>query len=147
MRPLLRDEGSKDMSFPAEYMFKDHPEWDIESENFDPVAFVVDAMDRNGVAQAVLLTAPDGTDYDEYSGRALREHPDRFFLGSASFDPNDVMGTIRGIERHVKEHDAKLIQFFPAGTSPTGGGRASPPRSPRPPTPTTCPRAARRARS
>jgi hypothetical protein len=117
MHRQLKDDDSKEMEFPAEYMFKDHPTDREDTEEWDPVAYIVDAMDRCGVAQALILADPDSKHFAE-TERALTTHPDRFFLGSANFDPNDVMGTLRRIERHVAEHDVKMIQFFPSGNHP-----------------------------
>ena len=53
LEPKLRDAESKDgFSFPAQYMFKDLPP--EAEENVDPVAVVLDNMDRFGVERAMI---------------------------------------------------------------------------------------------
>src|SRR3954454_9164169 len=84
LAPHLKDEESKGFSFPAQYMFKDVPE-NLE-DNVDPVAVVLDNLDRFGVAQAMVGVRKDRGD----SVRALEDHPDRFF-GSVEVDPNQGM--------------------------------------------------------
>jgi hypothetical protein len=52
LAPHLRDQESKDFRFPAQYMFKDVPP-DIE-ESIDPVAFLMDNLDRHNIEKAML---------------------------------------------------------------------------------------------
>jgi predicted TIM-barrel fold metal-dependent hydrolase len=105
----LRDSESKDgFSFPAQYMFKDLPP--EADENVDPVAVVLENMDRFGVARAMVPAKKERED----SIRALKEHPDRFF-GSVELDPNGGMDTLRYMEEMVDLFDVKAFTSFPAG--------------------------------
>jgi uncharacterized protein len=105
----LRDRESKDgFSFPAQYMFKDLPP--EADENVDPVAIVLENMDRFGVQRAMVPAKKDRED----SIRALKEHPDRFF-GSVELDPNGGMETLRYMEEMVDLFDVKAFTSFPAG--------------------------------
>ena len=107
--PHLRDKESREeFRFPAEYMFKDVPE-DLE-DNVDPVAVVLDNLDRFGIAQAMIGVAPDRED----ALRALRDHPDRF-LASFAVDPTQGMDGVRALEHAVTELGAIAATTFPAG--------------------------------
>jgi predicted TIM-barrel fold metal-dependent hydrolase len=109
LKPLVRDHESRDeFEFPVEYMFKDVPG---DTDQDDNVAFVISEMDRYGIDQAMVGYVTKGE-----TGRALREHPDRF-LSSASVDPNRGMDAVRDLERAV-EHGAVSAQVFPAGCNP-----------------------------
>ena len=109
LKPLVRDHESRDeFEFPVEYMFKDVPD---DTDQDDNVAFVISEMDRYGIDQAMVGYVTKGE-----TGRALREHPDRF-LSSASVDPNRGMDAVRDLERAV-EHGAVSAQVFPAGCNP-----------------------------
>src|SRR5579884_537158 len=86
-RSLLKDQGSAEMKFPAEYMFR-HLPGTIEKE-MDPIEATLAEMDRHGVE--IGLIGCEGI-----SARALKEYPERF-VGSANVDPNDVTGSVRKI--------------------------------------------------
>ena len=85
LRPQLRDAGSKEMAFPAEYMFKDVP--DPADEGDDPIAATFAEMDRFGIETGLFGASPDALE-------AKRRDPKRVAL-SLEVDPNDVMGAIR----------------------------------------------------
>ena len=73
LAPHLRDDESKEFKFPAQYMFKDVPE-DLD-DNVDPVAVVLDNLDRFGIERGMIGVGP------EQGGRPAapsRDHPDRF---------------------------------------------------------------------
>jgi uncharacterized protein len=106
--PHLKDEESKTFTFPAQYMFKDVPE-NLE-DNVDPVAVVLDNLDRFGVAQAMVGVRKDRGD----SVRALQEHPDRF-LGSVEVDPTQGMEGVRYLQEMVETFGIKAATTFPAG--------------------------------
>jgi uncharacterized protein len=109
LKPLVRDHESRDeFEFPVEYMFKDVPG---DADQDDNVAFVVSEMDRHGIDQAMVGYVTKGE-----TGRALRDHPDRF-LSSVSIDPNRGMDALRAIE-HGVENGAVSVQVFPAGCNP-----------------------------
>jgi len=109
LKPLVRDAESQDeFEFPAQYMFKDVP---TDYDEDDNVAFVLTQMDRHGIDQAMVGHVTSGE-----TGRALREHPDRF-VSSASVDPNRGMKAVRDLEAAVAE-GAVSAQVFPAGCNP-----------------------------
>jgi hypothetical protein len=111
LRAGLMDEESKEMAFPAQYMFKDVPA-DVDPEA-DPIAVVLGEMDHFGIDKAMVGIGLDRT----ISTRALTEHPDRFF-GSYEVNPNLGMEGVRNLVRAYEEHGIKAATTFPAGTNP-----------------------------
>jgi predicted TIM-barrel fold metal-dependent hydrolase len=109
LKPQLRDAGSADMQFPAEYMFKEVPNHLDEGD--DPVDVTLGEMDRLGIA--IGLVGLGG----EASKRALKEHPDRF-KASVEIDPNQITEAVRRIRRAHDEHDIRAVSTFPAGCNP-----------------------------
>lgn len=110
LAPHLRDKESlEEFKFPAQYMFKDIPE-DLE-DNVDPVAVVLDNMDRFGVEQAMVGVGPGRDD----ANRAMKEHPGRF-LGSVAVEPNDGMDGVRHLVDAVENYGARAATAFPAGS-------------------------------
>jgi len=109
LAPHLRDKESKEeFRFPAEYMFKDVPP-DLE-DNVDPVAVLMDNLDRFGVAQAMISVGPGRDDAE----RAITEHPDRF-IPSATVDPNEGMDAVRSLVDLHDRYGIKAATTFPAG--------------------------------
>ncbi len=106
----LRDRESKeDFTFPAQYMFKDVPDFqDLE----DPVEALIAEMDAYGIRRGMLNVA---TNLD--ARRALHEHPDRF-IPSWDIDPNRGMEAIRELEQAVEQLGVRSAQVFPAGLTP-----------------------------
>jgi predicted TIM-barrel fold metal-dependent hydrolase len=109
LKPQLRDAGSADMQFPAEYMFKEVPNHLDEGD--DAVDVTLGEMDRLGIA--IGLVGLGG----EASRRALKEHPDRF-KASVEIDPNQITEAVRRIRRAHDEYDIKAVSTFPAGCNP-----------------------------
>ena len=110
MRPLYKDrETIESMEFPAEYMFKNVP--DLVEPDVDPVAWVLEAMDRHGIEIAKVGLSDNGI-------RAKREHPERFVLGLDLRDVNDVMGSVRAIHEAKADHDIVSVGVFPCGQFP-----------------------------
>ena len=111
LRAGLMDDESKEMEFPAQYMFKDVPD-DIEA-GADPVAVVLGEMDHFGIDKAML-----GVSFQRStSTRAIQEHPDRFF---ASYEVNPNLG-MQAVRDLVKAHETlgiKAASAFPAGMTP-----------------------------
>jgi hypothetical protein len=105
----LRDEGSKKMAFPAEYMFKGVPKY---GEIDDPVELLVSELDRFGISQSLLNVGSS-----EDGRRAVRDHSDRFFAGW-DVDPNRGLEAVRDLEAGVREFDVKAAIAFPAGLYP-----------------------------
>src|SRR3546814_4905450 len=72
-RELLRDSESQTMAMPAEYMFHDVPEKEIDRQA-DPVAITIAAMDQHGIGVGLVSVSAA----PELAARALRDHPARF---------------------------------------------------------------------
>jgi uncharacterized protein len=98
------------MEFPAEYMFKQVPNY--LPEGADPVETALQEMDVCGVAIGMI-----GSPYGDVAQRALKEHPDRF-VASLEVDPNDITKAVRRIRKAKEEHDIKAVTSFPAGCNP-----------------------------
>jgi predicted TIM-barrel fold metal-dependent hydrolase len=109
MKPLLRDEESSRMEFPAEYMFKGVPNHLDEGD--DPVNVTLAEMDKYGVA--IGLVGIGG----KTAARALKEHPDRF-RASLEIDPNDITTAVRRIRAAHAEDGIVAVTSFPAGCNP-----------------------------
>ena len=108
LRKGAKDPESKDMSFLAEYMFKDVP--DSVDEDEDPVEVTIAEMDRYGIDIGLVgLTRLTREARDRYPGR---------FLLSLEVNPNDVMEAVRSIRRAKDEQDLAAVTFFPAGCLP-----------------------------
>jgi predicted TIM-barrel fold metal-dependent hydrolase len=115
MRKGFMDEESKDMEFPAQYMFKTVPK-DID-ENADAISVVLDEMDHFNIEKAMLgIGGRADVDRGE-TARALKEHPDRFFA-SYEVDPNRGMQGVRDLVRAHEEFGIKAATAFPAGMLP-----------------------------
>jgi uncharacterized protein len=106
--PLLKDADSKEMDFPAEYMFKDVPRMEDAG---DPVEITLAEMDRWGVSRGMIFAEGD------VATRALAEHPDRFF-GCLEIDPNDISGAVRQVRSAFDRYRIKAVSSFPAGCNP-----------------------------
>lgn len=106
---ILDKEAREQFTFPAQYMFKDVPDFDsIE----DPVALLVAEMDRFHVQWGLLNVGSNPV-----ARQAVTDHPDRF-VGGCSIDPNSGMDGVRHLERAYHEHGARSAQVFPAGLVP-----------------------------
>ena len=106
----LRDRESKeDFTFPAQYMFKDVPEF---ADLRDPVETLVAEMDLFGIRIGMLNVA---TSLEARRARQL--HPDRF-LASWDVDPNRGMEAIYELEQAVEQLGVTSVQVFPAGLTP-----------------------------
>jgi predicted TIM-barrel fold metal-dependent hydrolase len=110
MKPMLRDDESPNMQFPAEYMFKDVP--NHLEEGSDPIDVALGEMDKYGVAMGLIGGA--GSDQ---TTRAIQKHPDRF-IASVEVDPNEITKAVRRIRRAHEEHGIKAVTTFPAGCNP-----------------------------
>jgi predicted TIM-barrel fold metal-dependent hydrolase len=109
LAPHLRDKESlEEFKFPAQYMFKDVPA-DLD-DNVDPVAVVLDNLDRFGIDRAMIGVSHDRED----ALRALKEHPDRF-IASAAVDPTQGMDGVRFLVDMYETYGARAATTFPAG--------------------------------
>ena len=109
LKTQLRDDESRGMEFPAEYMFKGVPNYVEEGQ--DPVEVTLAAMDAHGVAMGLVGIGADVTK------RALADHPKRF-VASLEVDPNAITKTVGRIRRAHAEHGIKAVTTFPAGCNP-----------------------------
>ncbi len=109
LRAMAKDAESKEMEFPAEYMFKDVP--NRLSDEVNPVDVTLAAMDEHGVAVGMVGLG------NEVTLEALARHPDRF-VASLEVDPNDITKTVRRIRAAHGEHGIVAVTTFPAGCSP-----------------------------
>jgi predicted TIM-barrel fold metal-dependent hydrolase len=115
LRKGFMDEESKDMEFPAQYMFKEVPK-DID-ESADPIAVVLDEMDHFNIERAMLGIGGRADVERTNSQRALEQHPDRFFA-SYEVDPNKGMEGVRDLVRAYETFGIKAATAFPAGMLP-----------------------------
>jgi uncharacterized protein len=106
----VRDRESKeDFRFPAQYMFKEVPEFaDLD----DPVDALRTEMDAHGVTRGMVNVA---TNLE--ARRAVAQHPDRF-IASWDVDPNRGMEAIHELEQAVEQLGVRSAQVFPAGLTP-----------------------------
>jgi predicted TIM-barrel fold metal-dependent hydrolase len=109
MRKALHDEESGRMEFPAEYMFKQVPNYVEEGQ--DPIEVTLGEMDKYGIAVGLVGIGADVTK------RALRDHPDRF-AASLEVDPNEITKAVRRIREAHDEYGVKAVTSFPAGCNP-----------------------------
>jgi predicted TIM-barrel fold metal-dependent hydrolase len=107
LAPHLKEE-SQDYKMPAQYMFKDVPA-DLD-ESIDPVALLIDQLDRNNIETALLGFNPDNPD----CVRALTDHPSRI-VACLEFDPNDTMTALRRVKDLHEQHGLRAVSTFPAG--------------------------------
>ena len=111
LRAGLMDDESKEMEFPAQYMFKDVPA-DVDPEA-DPVAVILGEMDHYGIDKAML-----GVSFERStSTRAAKDHPDRFFT-SYEVNPNLGMQGVRDLVKAYETLGIKSATAFPAGMTP-----------------------------
>ena len=111
IREQLKD-GSKDLDFPVEYMFKHVPK-ELYGAS-DPIALTLHEMDRFGIEVGVTGVG------DEVSRQALKAHPDRF-VGQGFVDPNRGMEGIREMVRQHEELGVSCFTAFNAGYKPQVG--------------------------
>ncbi len=106
---ILDKEAREKFTFPAQYMFKDIPNYD---EIDDPIELLLTEMNRFKITHGMINVATN-----EKARRAIREHPDRF-IASWDVDPNEGMDAIRKLEVGVREFGVRSAQVFPAGLTP-----------------------------
>jgi predicted TIM-barrel fold metal-dependent hydrolase len=106
---ILDKEAREKFTFPAQYMFKDIPNYD---DIDDPIELLVTEMDRFRITHGMINV---GT--NPKAQRALAEHPDRF-IASVDLDPNEGMDAVRKLEAAVRDLGARSAQVFPAGLTP-----------------------------
>jgi uncharacterized protein len=110
LRPNLRDQASREMAMPAQYMFRDIPD---DPSDADMIAWTLDQMDGHGIAQALIGTSLEGG----IQADAIARHPDRFF-GCLHVDPNGGVPVLREIQRAHDELGIRGVSLFPSGCNP-----------------------------
>jgi|TARA_B100000809_G_scaffold58000_1_gene54257 hypothetical protein len=108
IRAQLKD-GSTDMDFPVEYMFKNVPK-ELYG-NKDPISVTLHEMDRFGIDVGLIGVGGD------ISRKALDNHADRF-IGQGSVDPNQGMEGVRSMVRQYEEFGVRSFGAFNAGFNP-----------------------------
>jgi len=109
MDGALKDDGSKAMEMPAEYMFRQVP--NHLPDGADPIEVALGEMDHCGVAIGMIHVG------SEVADRALADHPERF-VACIDVDPNDIMGALRRIRDAHERWDLKAVTTFPGGLLP-----------------------------
>jgi predicted TIM-barrel fold metal-dependent hydrolase len=104
-------QSREEFAFPAEYMFKDVPEKDLDAD--DPISTTLHEMDRWGVERGLIGVGEPG----DIGELALKRHPDRF-IPSGNADPNEGMEGIRKIVRAYETWGIRAVGCFPSGTFP-----------------------------
>ncbi len=111
IRKQLKD-GSTDLDFPVEYMFKNVPKELYGTK--DPISVTLHEMDRFGVEVGLIGVGGD------VSQKALKDHPDRF-VPQGGVDPNRGMEGIRSMVRQYEEFGVRSFGAFNAGFNPQVG--------------------------
>jgi predicted TIM-barrel fold metal-dependent hydrolase len=106
---ILDKEAREQFTFPAQYMFKDVPDY---GEVDDPVAVLLAEMDRFGITVGMLNVSTNPVAREAVAG-----HPDRF-VASFNVDPNEGMEAVRKLDAAARELDVRSAQVFPAGLLP-----------------------------
>ena len=111
IRKQLKD-GSTDLDFPVEYMFKNVPK-ELYG-NKDPISVTLHEMDRFGVEIGLIGAGGD------VSRKALQTYPDRF-VAQGGVDPNKGKKGIQDMVRQFEEFGVRSFGAFNAGFDPQVG--------------------------
>jgi predicted TIM-barrel fold metal-dependent hydrolase len=114
LAPNLRDEASRRMAMPAEYLFKDIP---ADPSAADMIAWTIDQMDVHGIDRSLIGVSLDDAPGAQLQNDAVAHHPERF-LGCLHVDPNGGMEAIRAIVRAHDEWGIRGVSLFPSGCNP-----------------------------
>ena len=111
IRKQLKD-GSTDLDFPVEYMFKNVPK-ELYG-NKDPISVTLHEMDRFGIEIGLIGAGGD------VSRKALQTYPDRF-VAQGGVDPNKGKDGIRSMVRQYEEFGVRSFGAFNSGFDPQVG--------------------------
>ena len=111
IRKQLKD-GSTDLDFPVEYMFKNVPK-ELYG-NKDPISVTLHEMDRFGIEIGLIGAGGD------VSRKALQTYPDRF-VAQGGVDPNKGKEGIQDMVRQFEEFGVRSFGAFNAGFDPQVG--------------------------
>jgi predicted TIM-barrel fold metal-dependent hydrolase len=104
-------ESKEDFAFPAQYMFKDVPEGDLDAD--DPIGTTLREMDHWGIERGMIGVGDAGGTGE----LAIKQHPDRF-IPSLGIDPNRGMESINEMVRAYETYGIRAVTAFPAGYFP-----------------------------
>jgi len=111
IRKQLKD-GSTELDFPVEYMFKNVPK-ELYG-NKDPISVTLHEMDRFGIEIGLIGAGGD------VSRKALQTYPDRF-VAQGGVDPNKGKDGIRSMVRQYEEFGVCSFGAFNSGFDPQVG--------------------------
>lgn len=111
IRKQLKD-GSTELDFPVEYMFKNVPK-ELYG-NKDPISVTLHEMDRFGVEIGLIGAGGD------VSRKALQTYPDRF-VAQGGVDPNKGKEGIRDMVRQYEDFGVRSFGAFNSGFDPQVG--------------------------
>ena len=111
IRKQLKD-GSTDLDFPVEYMFKNVPK-ELYG-NKDPISVTLHEMDRFGIEIGLIGAGGD------VSRKALQTYPDRF-VAQGGVDPNKGKEGLQNMVRQFEEFGVRSFGAFNAGFDPQVG--------------------------
>ena len=111
IRKQLKD-GSTELDFPVEYMFKNVPK-ELYG-NKDPISVTLHEMDRFGIEIGLIGAGGD------VSRQALQTYPDRF-VAQGGVDPNKGKEGIRSMVRQYEDFGVRSFGAFNSGFDPQVG--------------------------
>ena len=111
IRKQLKD-GSTDLDFPVEYIFKNVPK-ELYG-NKDPISVTLHEMDRFGIEIGLIGAGGD------VSRKALQTYPDRF-VAQGGVDPNKGKDGIRSMVRQYEDFGVRSFGAFNSGFDPQVG--------------------------
>jgi len=111
IRKQLKD-GSTELDFPVEYMFKNVPK-ELYG-NKDPISVTLHEMDRFGIEIGLIGAGGD------VSRKALQTYPDRF-VAQGGVDPNKGKDGIRSMVRQYEDFGVRSFGAFNSGFDPQVG--------------------------
>ena len=111
IRKQLKD-GSTELDFPVEYMFKNVPK-ELYG-NKDPISVTLHEMDRFGIEIGLIGAGGD------VSRKALQTYPDRF-VAQGGVDPNKGKEGIRSMVRQYEDFGVRSFGAFNSGFDPQVG--------------------------
>ena len=111
IRKQLKD-GSTDLDFPVEYIFKNVPK-ELYG-NKDPISVTLHEMDRFDIEIGLIGAGGD------VSRKALQTYPDRF-VAQGGVDPNKGKEGIRSMVRQYEDFGVRSFGAFNSGFDPQVG--------------------------
>src|SRR4051812_9426043 len=104
-------ESKEEFAFPAQYMFKNVPEAELDAD--DPIGTTLREMDTYGIERGMIGVGDAGGTGE----LAIKQHPDRF-IPSLGIDANRGMESINEMVRAYETYGIRAVTAFPAGMFP-----------------------------